>query len=83
MAVREMAHQQPRLFIIIITILNHMLQKDKTLYVAVNGCYYFSSSSSYYYHYYYYYYKINLPSALIIPRVKNIKLNTDWSGYSP
>ena len=36
----------------------------------------------YYYNYYYYYIIILVAWVLIIPRVKYIKLKTDWSGYS-
>ena len=41
--------------------------------------------AAYYYYYYYYYYYIIIflvRSLLIIASVKNIKLKTDWSGYS-
>ena len=56
-----------------------------------DGCYGMDEVAvGYYYCYYYYfvfyflfyYYYFLVPSVLILPRVKNIKLKTDWSGYS-
>ena len=48
-------------------------------YITLHYYYY---DYDYYYYYFYFIYICFVPSVLIIRRVKNIKLKTDWSGYS-